>query len=186
MVRAARRRTPAPAWRGAIDLILRERREDALRYLPEGRRTGRPWSQGEERRSSTTPPTLRLLPQARGSAHSLWCNPITGAVEAVPRHMENSQSAGPEDLQRAFRTGNRRLTPAGVAVTPERPRVDGSVGRGGEDDELGRLVDEVSGCETDLLHRAVRGGDEGVLHLHRFQDENRLTLADGLAGLDKH
>ena len=23
-----------------------------------------------------------------GAAHSLWCNPATGAVEAVPRHME--------------------------------------------------------------------------------------------------
>ncbi|MDE2734607.1 MAG: type II toxin-antitoxin system HicA family toxin [Gemmatimonadota bacterium] len=23
-----------------------------------------------------------------GSAHSLWCNPATGAVEAVPRHVE--------------------------------------------------------------------------------------------------
>jgi mRNA interferase HicA len=23
-----------------------------------------------------------------GRAHSLWCNPQTGAVEAVPRHME--------------------------------------------------------------------------------------------------
>lgn len=25
-----------------------------------------------------------------GRAHSLWCNPKTGAVEAVPRHMEIS------------------------------------------------------------------------------------------------
>jgi len=25
-----------------------------------------------------------------GSAHSLWCNPATGAVEAVPRHSEVS------------------------------------------------------------------------------------------------
>lgn len=25
-----------------------------------------------------------------GSAHSLWCNPNTGAVEAVPRHTEIS------------------------------------------------------------------------------------------------
>ena len=25
-----------------------------------------------------------------GSAHSLWCNPATGAVEAVPRHTEVS------------------------------------------------------------------------------------------------
>ncbi|MEW6621421.1 MAG: addiction module toxin, HicA family [bacterium] len=25
-----------------------------------------------------------------GRAHSLWCNPRTGAVEAVPRHMEIS------------------------------------------------------------------------------------------------
>jgi hypothetical protein len=25
-----------------------------------------------------------------GSAHSLWCNPATGAVEAVPRHPEIS------------------------------------------------------------------------------------------------
>jgi len=23
-----------------------------------------------------------------GRAHSLWCNPQTGAVEAVPRHLE--------------------------------------------------------------------------------------------------
>ncbi|MBI3843702.1 MAG: addiction module toxin, HicA family [Planctomycetes bacterium] len=23
-----------------------------------------------------------------GRAHSLWCNPTTGAVEAVPRHVE--------------------------------------------------------------------------------------------------
>jgi predicted RNA binding protein YcfA (HicA-like mRNA interferase family) len=23
-----------------------------------------------------------------GSSHSLWCNPATGAVEAVPRHQE--------------------------------------------------------------------------------------------------
>lgn len=23
-----------------------------------------------------------------GAAHSLWCNPATGAVEAVPRHSE--------------------------------------------------------------------------------------------------
>jgi hypothetical protein len=25
-----------------------------------------------------------------GAAHSLWCNPATGAVEAVPRHAELS------------------------------------------------------------------------------------------------
>lgn len=25
-----------------------------------------------------------------GKAHSLWCNPATGAVEAVPRHQEIS------------------------------------------------------------------------------------------------
>ena len=25
-----------------------------------------------------------------GSAHSLWCNPATGAIEAVPRHTEIS------------------------------------------------------------------------------------------------
>jgi len=25
-----------------------------------------------------------------GSAHALWCNPNTGAVEAVPRHTEIS------------------------------------------------------------------------------------------------
>ncbi|NGZ11569.1 MAG: type II toxin-antitoxin system HicA family toxin [Nitrospira sp. LK70] len=25
-----------------------------------------------------------------GSAHALWCNPTTGAVEAVPRHTEIS------------------------------------------------------------------------------------------------
>ena len=23
-----------------------------------------------------------------GSAHSLWCNPNTGAIEAIPRHIE--------------------------------------------------------------------------------------------------
>jgi mRNA interferase HicA len=23
-----------------------------------------------------------------GGAHSLWCNPVTGAVEAIPRHAE--------------------------------------------------------------------------------------------------
>ena len=23
-----------------------------------------------------------------GAAHSLWCNPATGAVQAVPRHVE--------------------------------------------------------------------------------------------------
>jgi mRNA interferase HicA len=26
--------------------------------------------------------------QREGSAHSLWCNPSTGQVEAVPRHTE--------------------------------------------------------------------------------------------------
>lgn len=30
-----------------------------------------------------------------GRAHSLWCNPQTGAVEAVPRHIEI-----PNDLAR--------------------------------------------------------------------------------------
>ena len=25
-----------------------------------------------------------------GSAHSLWCNPVNGAVEAIPRHTEIS------------------------------------------------------------------------------------------------
>lgn len=25
-----------------------------------------------------------------GASHSLWCNPLTGAVEAVPRHTEVS------------------------------------------------------------------------------------------------
>ncbi len=25
-----------------------------------------------------------------GSSHSLWCNPLTGAIEAVPRHVEIS------------------------------------------------------------------------------------------------
>ena len=28
----------------------------------------------------------RESPYRQGSAHSLWCNPATGAVETVPRH----------------------------------------------------------------------------------------------------
>jgi len=28
--------------------------------------------------------------QREGAAHSLWCNPETGAVEAIPRHTEIS------------------------------------------------------------------------------------------------
>jgi len=27
-----------------------------------------------------------------GASHSLWCNPTTGHVEAVPRHMEIANS----------------------------------------------------------------------------------------------
>ena len=44
----------------AIELILEDRREDALRGVPPG------------------------------SSHSLWTNPATGAVEAIPRHTEIS------------------------------------------------------------------------------------------------
>ena len=29
-----------------------------------------------------------LLRKREGASHSLWCNPKTGAVEAVPRHTE--------------------------------------------------------------------------------------------------
>jgi len=33
-----------------------------------------------------------------GAAHSLWINPRTGAVEAVPRHTEVSKSTRQKDL----------------------------------------------------------------------------------------
>ena len=29
-----------------------------------------------------------------GASHSLWCNPATGAVEAIPRHTEIPLSGG--------------------------------------------------------------------------------------------
>jgi mRNA interferase HicA len=31
-----------------------------------------------------------LLFKAEGSSHSLWCNPKTGHIEAIPRHIEIS------------------------------------------------------------------------------------------------
>jgi hypothetical protein len=33
-----------------------------------------------------------------GRSHSLWCNPSTGAVEAVPRSQRDLGSPGSEDL----------------------------------------------------------------------------------------
>jgi hypothetical protein len=36
--------------------------------------------------AALTPPRLKL--EREGAAHSLWSNPATGAVEAIPRHTE--------------------------------------------------------------------------------------------------
>ena len=44
----------------------------------------------EEKHPPSAPPKARLLFEAEGRAHSLWCNGATGAVEAVPRHTEIS------------------------------------------------------------------------------------------------
>ena len=38
--------------------------------------------------SASASAAARVLSQREGRAHALWCNPQTGAVEAVPRHME--------------------------------------------------------------------------------------------------
>ena len=40
-----------------------------------------------------------------GSAHSLWTNPKTGVVEAIPRHVANPGHAGSEDLSSALGAG---------------------------------------------------------------------------------
>jgi hypothetical protein len=33
-----------------------------------------------------------------GKEHTLWENPQTGHLEAVPRHVENPEPTGPQDL----------------------------------------------------------------------------------------
>jgi mRNA interferase HicA len=38
-----------------------------------------------------------------GSRHSLWTNPQTGVMEAIPRHVEIPDAAGAKDLCRAKR-----------------------------------------------------------------------------------
>lgn len=35
-----------------------------------------------------------------GRRHSLWCNPQTGAVEAIPRHKEIAESLARKIIQR--------------------------------------------------------------------------------------
>jgi len=42
-----------------------------------------------------------------GKAHSLWCNPANGAIEAVPRHTEISNQFGAKNLSRFRYSGNR-------------------------------------------------------------------------------
>jgi len=37
-----------------------------------------------------------------GASHSLWCNPATGAVEAVPRHTEIANLPEEAYLERKF------------------------------------------------------------------------------------
>jgi addiction module HigA family antidote len=44
-----------------------------------------------------------------GGSHSLWCNPITGQTEAIPRHTEVADLLA-EDLQGLVGSGDRTVT----------------------------------------------------------------------------
>src|SRR5215208_1654434 len=44
-------------------------------------------------------------------------------------------------------------------------------------DQLRAFEHLLAGGIVDLLHRAVGGGGNGVLHLHRLEDQQRLALA---------
>jgi hypothetical protein len=44
----------------------------------------------EAEHTAPAPAEAWLLSKREGSSHSLWTNPATGAVEAIPRHTEIS------------------------------------------------------------------------------------------------
>ena len=65
------------------------------------------WSR-EAARPDSAPPQAWLLSQSgRGRAHSLWWNPVTGAVEAVPRHTEIPEQLVRKDLPEPLVTRDR-------------------------------------------------------------------------------
>ena len=61
-----------------------------------------------------------------GRSHSLWTNPATGALEAIPRHTEISDIRGAQDLSRALDPRDRSLSLANNRLdTPgEAPAAD--------------------------------------------------------------
>ena len=85
----------------AVSLILEDRREDALRRYCRGRY---PRSCGRSMKRGALLRHLRkhgCFLKREGKEHSLWSNPKTGHVEAVPRHNEISNQLG-KNLSQSF------------------------------------------------------------------------------------
>ena len=56
---------------------------------------------------------------------------------------------------------------------------------GFEGDKLDSLGDLAAKLELELFYDAASGCGQEMLHLHRFEDENRLVCLDKAAGLDQ-
>ena len=98
-----------PIWAGKGRSFGRETRMVCAEFLP---RPSKKLSLCNEARIvASSPAPARCYVKREGAAHSLWCNPNTSKVEAVPRHTEISDllARKTKDLSRAFRARNRAV-----------------------------------------------------------------------------
>jgi hypothetical protein len=102
-----------------------------------------------------------LFPQASGEEHELWCNPLTGHIEAVPRHQEIPNHPCTEDLPRTFRPGAINAPNNHRADSSQQP-MRGRTLR--ERRERGGVWNRASGAGSELrfsLHRRTSEWNRG-------------------------
>ena len=75
----------------AIALILDDRREEGC-VASRPTLKERPWFSNEAEQPAAASRRHGCILKREGAAHSLWTNPTTGAVEAIPRHTEISNN----------------------------------------------------------------------------------------------
>jgi len=89
-----------------------------------------------------------------GGAHSLWCNPRTGQVEAVPRGILKSQTFLRRKSTRVFRFQKCKTAPANNSLHPAHLNTDFDIECA---QDVSRIVEEFGEDVRVLFHGQIKG-----------------------------
>src|SRR5215207_2527487 len=134
-------------------------------------------------RSTSTVGVNHRSPNRPAPPSSSWRNAVS----------DRFISAATACIQGGSTGSSRRHTAAGLPV--KAPDAKASTWKRGaptislpllDDDQHVAGADRVTGADADLFHRPAALGVDVVLHLHRLEHEQRLTVFDGVAHGDEH